>query len=267
MRIVRILAVAAVFAGAPSAVAPAAGRASHMSVYAPANQCFALRAAGDSRPAFVAARGGSYGASAPSRARATAFYLKPTGLGTYMLYDSDARLMRAGPGGSVTRASAAGPTTEFALTAVGSGSEFTLRSTADHRRAVVSRAGRAALALTGGAGTTWTFVARGGCTPFPEAGVDGTVHGAGTRVKHGRIFGFIDDHLHITGNTRAGGDVISGEPYDRFGIPTALGEDAKVHGAGGKLDLTGNLLRSGVPVGSHDTTAGRALRGGRRTTR
>jgi hypothetical protein len=72
-----------------------------------------------------------------------------------------------------------------------------------------------------------------GCPPFPEAGVDATVHGAGTRVKRGRIFGFIDDHLHITGNMRAGGDVISGEPYDRFGIPTA----------------------------------GRALRGGRRTTR
>jgi microsomal dipeptidase-like Zn-dependent dipeptidase len=255
VRIVRILAVAAVFAGAPSAVAPAAGRAPHMSVYAPANRCFALQVAGGAGATglrFVAARGPSYAVSAPSRARATAFYLKPTGLGTYMLYDSDARLMSAGAGGNVTRAAAAGPATEFALTAVGSGSEFTLRSSADHRR-VVARGGHGVLALTGAAGTALAFVARGGCTPFPEAGVDATVHGPGTRVKHGRIFGFIDDHLHITGNMRAGGDVISGEPYDRFGIPTALGEDAKVHGVDGKLDVTGNLLRSGVPVGTHDT--------------
>src|SRR5699024_5007577 len=94
---------------------------------------------------------------------------------------------------------------------------------------------------------------RSGCTAFPEAQVDATVRGAGTRLRHGRIFGFVDDHVHITGNMRAGGDVISGEPYDRFGIPTALGRDAIVHGAGGKLDLTGDLLRTGLPIGSHDT--------------
>ena len=52
---------------------------------------------------------------------------------------------------------------------------------------------------------------------------------------------------------RAGGDVISGEPYDRFGIPAALGRDVEIHGVDGKLDLTGNLLRTGLPVGTHDT--------------
>jgi microsomal dipeptidase-like Zn-dependent dipeptidase len=117
----------------------------------------------------------------------------------------------------------------------------------------VARAGRGGLALTGGRGTPLALVARGGCTPFPEAGVDVTVHRPATVVKHGRIFGFIDDHVHITGNMRAGGDVISGEPYDPFGIPTALGQDAKIHGVDGKLDLTGNLLRTGLPTGSHDT--------------
>ncbi len=246
MRVVRILAVAAVSVGVLSGTASAASR---MSVYAPANRCFALRAPSGT---FVAARGASYAASAPSRSRATAFYLKPTGLGTYMLYDSGARLMSAGVAGTVSRGVAAGPPTEFALAAVGSGSEFTLRSTARHRR-VVARAGRGALTLSGGAGTPLALVARGGCTPFPEAGVDVTVHRPATAVKHGRIFGFIDDHVHITGNMRAGGDVISGEPYDRFGIPTALGQDAKIHGADGKLDVTGNLLRTGLPIGTHDT--------------
>jgi microsomal dipeptidase-like Zn-dependent dipeptidase len=243
---------AAVTVSALDAAAPAAGRAPHMSVYAPANRCFALRVAGATRSTFVAAHGGSYAASAPSNERATAFYLKPTGLATYMLYDSGAALLSAGAEGSVGRIAAAGPATEFALAAAGTGSAFTLRSTSMHRR-VVTRGSHGALALGSGAGVPLTFVARGGCRSFPEAGVDATVHGTGTRVKHGRIFGFIDDHLHITGNMRAGGDVISGEPYDRFGIPTALGQDAKIHGVDGKLDLTGNLLRSGVPVGTHDT--------------
>jgi microsomal dipeptidase-like Zn-dependent dipeptidase len=247
--VVRILAVAAVAAGVLSTAAIAVGRGQHMSVYAPANRCFALRAAGGT---FVAARGASYAASAPSRSRATAFYLKPTGLGTYMLYDRGARLMSADRGAIVARVATAGPATEFALTAVGSGSQFTLRATARHRRILVA-AGRGPLALGGGSGTPLAFVDRGGCIPFPEAGVDATVHRPATVVKHGRIFGFIDDHVHITGNMRAGGDVISGEPYDRFGIPTALGQDAKIHGADGKLDVTGNLLRTGLPIGAHDT--------------
>ena len=46
---------------------------------------------------------------------------------------------------------------------------------------------------------------------------------------------------------RAGGHVISGEPFDRFGIPAALGQDAKVHGSDGSLDYTGNLLRNAIP--------------------
>ena len=246
MRVVRILAVAVMLVGVLSGTASAASR---MSVYAPANRCFALRAPSGT---FVAARGASYAASALSRSRATLFYLKPTGLGTYMLYDAGARLMSADPGGIVARVAAAGPATEFALTAVGSGSRFTLRSTARHRRVIVA-AGRGALALAGGSGTPLAFVARGGCTPFPEAGMDAVVHRPATVVQHGRIFGFIDDHVHITGNMRAGGDVISGEPYDRFGVPTALGQDAKIHGVDGKLDITGNLLRTGLPVGTHDT--------------
>jgi microsomal dipeptidase-like Zn-dependent dipeptidase len=250
--VVRILAVAAVFAGVLSGTAVAAGHASHMSVYAAANRCFALRVAGGARSTFVAARGDSYAASAPGRSRATAFYLKPTGLGTYLLYDRGARLMSAGADGTVTRVAAAGPATEFALTAVGSGAQFTLRSTARHRR-ILARAGHGALALTGAAGAPLTLVPDAGCTPFPEAGVDATVHRPATVVKNSRIFGFIDDHVHITGNMRAGGDVISGEPYDRLGIPTALGQDAKIHGTDGKLDVTGNLLRTGLPVGTHDT--------------
>jgi len=67
------------------------------------------------------------------------------------------------------------------------------------------------------------------------------------------VFGFVDAHLHITAFMRAGGLVISGEPFDRFGIPTALGRDAVTHGSKGQLDYTGSLLRNANPVGTHDT--------------
>ena len=36
----------------------------------------------------------------------------------------------------------------------------------------------------------------------------------GTPIGDDRIYGFVDDHVHVTGDLRAGGEVISGEPFD-----------------------------------------------------
>lgn len=256
------LVVAALLLGgiAAAVASPAAGHRlrseSRRSVFALANKCFALRSISSGR--FVAAAGSaSFGADASGKPGAAAFFLKPTGLGTYLLYDRQAELVSIGAGvTTVTRVASAGPSTEFApkLAAAVGPTVFSIRSTANHWR-LAARAGSGTLELTNAAtqNTLFMFVPRSGCTPFPEAQVDATVRGPGTRMKNGKIFGFIDDHVHVTGNMRAGGDVISGEPYDRFGIPTALGQDEKIHGPNGKLDLTGNLLRSGVPFGTHDT--------------
>ena len=52
---------------------------------------------------------------------------------------------------------------------------------------------------------------------------------------------------------RAGGRVIDGKAFDRFGITRALGRDARNHGPDGSVDVTGNLLRTGLPFGTHDT--------------
>jgi hypothetical protein len=67
--------------------------------------------------------------------------------------------------------------------------------------------------------------------------------------RKGNVRGFADMHLHITANQRAGGAVIYGEPFDPYGITDALGHDADVHGADGSGDVTGNLLRTGLPYG------------------
>jgi microsomal dipeptidase-like Zn-dependent dipeptidase len=92
-----------------------------------------------------------------------------------------------------------------------------------------------------------------GCTPYPEAslGTTGTTFN-GTR-RDGTVLGFADPHIHVTAQLRAGGMVISGATYDKFGLPEALGHDADVHGQDGSEDITGNLLRTGSPAGTHDT--------------
>lgn len=92
-----------------------------------------------------------------------------------------------------------------------------------------------------------------GCEPYPEAslGTKGKTF-KGTR-RDGTLLGFADPHIHVTAELRAGGRVISGQAFNRFGIIEALGHDADVHGADGSEDITGNLLRSGSPTGTHDT--------------
>ena len=105
---------------------------------------------------------------------------------------------------------------------------------------------------------TSAAVALATCALVPAAGADDAAVGArgapfrGTNA-HGEVRGYVDAHVHITADQRAGGRVISGKPFDPRGIEFALGEDAGVHGADGSADVTGNLLRSGLPFGTHDT--------------
>ncbi len=180
-----------------------------------AGRCVALQAPNGR---FVTATSATrYAASAQRQSGAAAFFVKPTGLGTVMLFDRGRRLLGRTGG---RRVASAGPGAEWSLTRL--------------RRSYRVRAATR-------------------CTPFPEAGLDASGRPfTGTR-SGGHVFGFVDAHLHITANMRAGGLVISGEPFDRFGIPAALGRDAKVHGQNGTLDYTGNLLRNANPVGTHDT--------------
>jgi microsomal dipeptidase-like Zn-dependent dipeptidase len=148
------------------------------------------------------------------------FYLKPTGLGTYLLYDSAGTT----PG-------------EWAIRPA-TGGRFNVQSTADGH------------ALPG---SPVTMQRATGCTPFPEAQVGASGTPRRSVNRDGSVFGFVDAHLHITADMRGGGKVIYGEAFDRFGIPAALGQDASDHGPDGSLDITGNLLRTGLPFGTHDT--------------
>jgi microsomal dipeptidase-like Zn-dependent dipeptidase len=156
------------------------------------------------------------------------FFLKPTRLGVYLLYDG--KVLNA----DLTRAAAPGPASEWSIKARGSG-RFLVRSIASRRYLRVR--GRKLVKLRS---------ARG-CKRYPEAAL-------GAKGKPGRgKSGFADAHMHLTAALRAGGLVFGGENFNRYGAPQALGNDAKVHGDDGSLDFTGNLLRSGEPAGTHDT--------------
>src|SRR3954447_2399352 len=86
----------------------------------------------------------------------------------------------------------------------------------------------------------------------PEPGTGAAGRSFSGTARDGTLLGFADDHVHLTANLRAGGRVISGEPFDPRGVAAALGDDARDHGPDGSLDVVGNLLRDGIPFGTHD---------------
>ncbi|MFL5782351.1 MAG: membrane dipeptidase [Thermoleophilaceae bacterium] len=227
----RVAACAAAVAAGALAVAAPAGAVPRL-----ANHCFTMASGGR----LVAGAGDGYRATATRKRHAAHFHLKPTAFGRYMLYDRGRRLLAVGAGGRVERSAAPGAAAEWRVAG------GTLRSTSSGRRLAIAP-GTHAL-VTSGVATRFAFVRARGCNGFPEAVVG--IRGRGFR---GSLLGYADPHLHVTADLRAGGRVIYGRNFHRFGIAEALGHDADYHGSDGSLDITGNLLRSGSPFGTHDT--------------
>jgi microsomal dipeptidase-like Zn-dependent dipeptidase len=173
-----------------------------------------------------------------------AYHLKPTGIDTYLL-SVDGAPIAVGEGGVVEQDVA------------DERAEWRIRPRRDGRHSITSTLnGRALetrdgeLVLADGHSAVRLRPARG-CTPFPEARVSATGEPRTGTNPDGTVFGFMDDHFHPTADMRAGGNVIYGQAFNRFGIDAALGRDVQTHGPDGSLDITGNLLRDGSPIGFH----------------
>jgi microsomal dipeptidase-like Zn-dependent dipeptidase len=249
-----LLAFFAALAALGLAVSATPGAEASQSSFELANRCFALASADTGR--FVAVDGpDGYRADTSRKARATAFFLEPTGLGTYLLQDSDGELLSESDPGKVDRSDIPGEHAEWAPT-LRSGGWFAIESTSTER-SLSAAAGTGtlttALADSPKRRSRFAFVPTRGCRPFPEAQIGAAGRPAEGTRSDGTVFGFADVHLHITAELRAGGRVTHGTSFDRFGITRALGGDEVTHGADGSLDVTGNLLRSGLPFGTHDT--------------
>lgn len=217
------------------------------SPYALANRCFALRSPSTGRYVSLS----KSGAYTTSPRAAVPLYLKPTSLGTYMLYDRGRGLM-AQSGTELSRTTTPGPLARWRIRAAPQRA-FTITSTVDGRELEMTRSGSLALAPAQKAGRRgrFTFSARRGCRQFPEAQVGASGKGQPSVNRNGKVFGWADLEFHLTASFRAGGEVISGEDFSPFGITVALSaaRDRQEHGPDGTLDITGNLLRFGTPTG------------------
>ncbi|HEY2636119.1 MAG TPA: hypothetical protein VGI54_01920, partial [Solirubrobacteraceae bacterium] len=213
----------------------------------------ALAASAQARPRAIASPVGLANRCVAIAGPASAgpLFVKPTALARAMLESAAGRLLGVAGGRvrTMDEPAQAGPADEWHVVRAGPRA-FALRATRGGRWLTPGRGG-IGLRRRRTASVRLTFVPARGCRRFPEAQVDASGRAFAPTRRDGSLVGFADYHLHLTANLRAGGDVISGEPFDRFGVVRALGRDAAVHGADGSKDVTGNLLRDGVPFGTH----------------
>ena len=186
-----------------------------------ANRCVALGVGGGG---YVALSGADGYARTRRRGAAAAFFLEPAGLRSYLLHDRRGVL----------------------LTRAGTGTREPGRR-AEWTRAALTR--------------RYALAAARRCRAFPEARVGASGRAHRRTHRDGSVFGFADLHLHITAELRAGGRVIHGKSFDRYGVSRALGGDERDHGADGSADIVGNLLRTGMPAATHDTAGWPAFTG------
>ncbi|MCA9771693.1 MAG: hypothetical protein KC466_04745 [Myxococcales bacterium] len=226
-----------------------------------AQGCFAVQA--DRNGLFLAATGpDGYAFSAKDASEAAAFFFKPTGLGTFLLYDQDGGYLGVVER-DVARRREAGPASEWGVKSlkillgkIPIGEKSTLVSTLlDHRllvgegKPILGRRHEPSVA----AAAALNLVERPAeaCRAFPEAALDAEVSAGFSAAQDpmGPVVGWADLHAHLSFVKSMGGVVMAGESFDRFGIEKALPDCARLHGPGGTEDLVGIT----VGLGPHAT--------------
>jgi len=205
-----------------------------------ANGCFAMKSV--SANAFeVHNSDGSYTASAAALASGEPLYLKPTALGKYICYATNATMIAVN-GSAVGSASSPSDAADWTFNPTTNG-QYTLTSASAGKSLATDANGNLILSDTPG---VFNFVPTSGCTPYPEMPVDvqgETYKGQGVNKP---VIGFADGHTHMgmsnemsdgSGNVGpSAGGVLYGMPIHRFGVTEALKDCEVLHGPDGILD-------------------------------
>jgi len=226
------------------------------SVYRFANGCFSVQQAPQSGSVRFLARtasGGGYAFSAAQQASATPFFLKPSALGTYLLYDEAGGYLASG-GTDLMRETVLQSDVTTLDDSFVSEAEWELQPASRdpqfyqlrHRRTGGFLA-EGGLAESASGAAVLNLVAQPGCAAFPEEGVFAEGHVEPRQFPDGSVFGFVDAHEHILANFGfGGGGIFHGAPFHRLGVQHALPDCSRSHGEEGRADLFGYAFDNGA---------------------
>ncbi len=235
-----------------------------MTPYDFANGCYALKSVANN--SFIMSAGPVYDATAQDLSKASAFFMKPSGLGTYLLYDRLARYLSVDANQNVIRTSTLDENTMWELVSVG-GDLFALKSAGGGRSrgkwlAVSADDGQLSL-LSGMSGSCqFRLEETSNCKSYPEAELNVDIldkngnpvplENAMARPAVGdNITGFADVHVHLNHFLASGQTTFVGETFNPLGIQEALRDCSPLHGKNGTTDILG-MVQSNT-FGPHNT--------------
>lgn len=215
--------------------------------YFSAGECVALQntESGD----FIIRSDGSYLANA-SQLNASAFTLKPTAIGKYLLFTADAKYFGLDEAsGHIDDLDAASARTDWSIQSK-SANQYLLKLDIADAHLKVDSDGGLSLSKDASKEVTFALAAHTGCAEFPEI----TVNSFGEPYKgkgvNQPVVGMAESHAHISATSFLGG-AHYGKPFHKYGVEHALEDCTEAHGPGGANPII-STVAGGNPLG-HDT--------------
>lgn len=218
-------------------------------VYAFANACVVVESETGFLVRDASATGFAFAATRPGDA--TPFFMKASGLGTFLFYDDERGFLVSDDGTELARKTALLSDVLLVNDAHESEAEWALLTTDDDELTLRHRKSGASLTTTGlGAeAAPITLHAHDGCAEFPEDFTYAEGRVERSSFEDGAVFGFVDAHSHILANFAfGGGGIFHGAPFHRLGIEHALPSCQRFHAAEGRADLFGAVFDGGAEV-------------------
>ncbi len=215
-------------------------------IYSFANGCFAVQDMSQARFLTRSPADATYSFSSNQLAAATPFFMKPSGLGTYLLFDEGHGYLAADAGGLVRKTTLVSDAISLDDSFV-SEAEWELQESGRapgryqlrHRKSGRYLAG-ANLIDGADAAATLALQAHSGCATFPEESTHTEGKVQARQFEDGSLFGVVDAHSHILANFAfGGGGIFHGAPFHRLGVEHALPSCEPFHGVDGTADLFG----------------------------
>ena len=228
------------------------------------NQCFALISKASGK--YVAVSGTGYAATADKLTDAEAFYMKPSALGQYLLYNRASKLLLGAAPVSTQDLASATDDAIFTVKANGDitnypappqydvapaladlnvyrnfmdpnklDTVFTLTANNGQRLATDSSNALTLAASADSDTQRFTLESVTPCAIFPEAH-DNTEGETFKGTYQGRVLGMADVHVHMSSSTFLGG-AMHGAVFHKFGITHALDDCTRTHGPMGSKDV------------------------------
>lgn len=227
------------------------------SQYSLANKYYKVKSLSNGK--YLSGNNAGYEAQANTASEGITFYLKPSALGVYILYDNDGKWLNINFFKAIIRDTNRQNSIQWRIDPQ-TGGAFSLYSITEKKYVSISGT---SLVWKAAVDTSclFTFEVTQGTKAFPEAdtnvnilssaGSTITPENALSRPAVGEnIIGYADTHAHINHNLGSGQATFAGEAFNPLGIEQALADCSGNHGSGGIFDLWGKLVDG---AGSHDT--------------